>query len=677
MNKEPEKLAQFPLIISGVAGSGKSSVVAKLKEYADKFAFSVSYTTRRPRSGEVEGADYNFISNEEFEAAIQRGEFLEWENVHTDRYGTKKADFEQIMYEGKIPVMTIDVKGAENIKKMYKNALLIFIIPPTLEEALKRVQKRGSETAEEIAVRVARFNLESSYKDKYDYTVVNDVLETAQNRLVEIVSSEIEKRKHHYLNKTTKAILISVISLIFLGAGLAQAYLHQQNQQRIKDLSLQSAETITGEIDLGTSGSTAVQTGSSVATGDSIVTTGQVAKTPIATPAPVKAKVTPPTPAAKAAVIAEPPKHETPAAAPIVEATKTNTDGSTTTVIATAEGAKASDIKTVTDAAPATINTPYDIVYSDETGLYPDLEKTLKDYLNGVLKWRNEISSMKKITVRDAGATGWTGQYIGGYTVSADGKDITAASGTIILNTYYYKDSPYFGDYMKLVLSHEYGHHYTLYHKWVDWDLTISDRFPDSYYAVRPLSKVTTATDYSLGWENCEAEIIAEDYSYLYSGYGWHGMKDTYGYPSAATKAWLDKIGDPSLLSSNAPPVVDTEKPVITVVSPTTNPYILESDSLVIDVTATDNIAVKKIEIYLEDQLHDTYLGGRLRLTANFSGYGTYNLKFRAYDDAGNFAETTLTILRNAPVSTPPASGAALSGTVVGSGEVMSGDTTP
>lgn len=673
MNKEPQKQVQFPLIISGVAGSGKSSVVSKLKDFPNKFAFSVSYTTRRPRPGEVNGVDYNFISNEEFEAVIQRGEFLEWENVHTDKYGTKKADFEQIMHEGKIPVMTIDVKGADNIKKIYKNALLVFIVPPTLEEALRRVQKRGAETAEEVAVRVARFNLESSYKDKYDYTIVNDVLETAQNRLVEIVSLEAEKRNGRHLSKTTKAILISVISLIFLGAGLAQAYLYQQNQQRIRDLSLQSSETITGEIDLGTSGSTAVQTGSSVATGAAIVSTGQV----VQTPTPAKTKVTSPTRAAKAAVIAEPPKHETPAAAPIVEATNTNTDGSTTTVIATAEGANASDIKTVTDAAPAAINTPYDIVYSDETGLYPDLEKVLKDYLNGVLKWRNEISSMKKITIRDAGDTGWAGQYLGGYTVSADGKNIIAASGAIILNTYYYKDSPYFNDYMKLVLSHEYGHHYTLYHKWVDWNLSISDRFPDSYYAVRPLSKATTATDYSLGWGNCEAEIIAEDYSYLYSGYGWHGMKDTYGYPSAATKAWLDKIGDPSLLSSNIEPVIDTEKPAITVVSPTTNPYILESDNLVIDVAATDNIAVKKIEIYLEDQLYDTYLGGSLRLTANFSGYGTYNLKFRAYDDAGNFAETTLTILRSAPATTPPASDAALSGTAVGSGEIASGDTTP
>ncbi|MEI7792268.1 MAG: guanylate kinase [Candidatus Berkelbacteria bacterium] len=674
MNKEPENLhSQFPLIISGVAGSGKSSVVSKLKDFPDKFALSVSYTTRRPRAGETNGVDYNYISNEEFEAAIQRGEFLEWENVHTDKYGTKKADFEKIMHDGKVPVLTIDVKGAENIKKMYKNALLVFIMPPTLEEALKRVQKRGAETAEEVAVRVARFNLETSYKDKYDYTIVNDVLETAQNRLIEIVSLEEEKRKGHHLSKTTKAILISVISLIFLSAGLAQAYLYQQNQQRAKDLALQSSETITGEIDLETSGTTAVQTGSVATTGAVVATTGQAAKAP----APAKVKVAPPTPAAKAAVIAEPPKHETPAAAPIVEATKTNTDGSTTTVIATAEGAKASDIKTVTDAAPATINTPYDIVYSDETGLYPDLEKTLKDYLNGVLKWRNEISSMKKITVRDAGDTGWTGQYLGGYTMAADGKDITAASGTIILNTYYYKDSPYFSDYMKLVLSHEYGHHYTLYHKWVDWDLTISDRFPDSYYTVRPLSKATTATDYSLGWENCEAEIIAEDYSYLYSGYGWHGMKDTYGYPSAGTKVWLDKIGDPSLLTSNIAPIVDTEKPVVTVVSPTTNPYTLENDNLVIDVTATDNIAVKKIEIYLDDQLRNTYTGGRLRLTADFTGYGTYNLKFRAYDDAGNSADAILTILRSAPVVTPPSSGAALSGTAVGSGEVTSGTTTP
>jgi guanylate kinase len=648
MNKELENLhSQFPLIISGVAGSGKSSVVSKLKDFPDKFALSVSYTTRRPRAGETNGVDYNYISNEEFEAAIQRGEFLEWENVHTDKYGTRKADFEKIMHDGKIPVMTIDVKGAENIKKIYKNALLIFIMPPTLEEALKRVQKRGAETAEEVAVRVARFNLETSYKSKYDYTVVNDVLETAQNRLLEIISAEVEKRKGHHLSKTTKAILISVISLIFLSAGLAQAYLYQQNLLLNRNLA-QKEDIVSDEIsinadDLTASGSTALSSGNVVAptSGSAVV--------------PSRKKVIPPTAATKKAIIAQPPKYETPAAAPIVEATKSNTDGSTTTVVATAAGATQADLNTVSNVSSIVINSPYDVPYSDETGLYPGLEKSLKDYLNGALKWRNEISSMKKITIRDAGATGWAGQYLGGYTVSPDGKDITTASGSIILNTYYYKDSPIFDDYMKLVLSHEYGHHYTLYHKWVDWDLTISDRFPDSYYTVRPLTKTTTATDYSLGWENCEAEIIAEDYSYFYSGYGWHGMKDTYGYPSSATKTWLAIVGDPSLKNADLAPVADAQSPTVSITSPTSNPYTMTSDLVNIKVTTTDNVIVKRIEVYIDDELKATYNTSGLNLDATLIGnYGTFNFKFKAYDEAGNFGEATIVIIHNAPVVPTP-----------------------
>jgi hypothetical protein len=262
---------------------------------------------------------------------------------------------------------------------------------------------------------------------------------------------------------------------------------------------------------------------------------------------------------------------------------------------------------------------------------------------------------MKKITIRDAGATGWAGQYLGGYTVSPDGKDITTASGSIILNTYYYKDSPIFDDYMKLVLSHEYGHHYTLYHKWVDWDLTISDRFPDSYYTVRPLTKTTTATDYSLGWENCEAEIIAEDYSYFYSGYGWHGMKDTYGYPSSATKTWLAIVGDPSLKNADLAPVADAQSPTVSITSPTSNPYTMTSDLVNIKVTTTDNVIVKRIEVYIDDELKATYNTSGLNLDATLIGnYGTFNFKFKAYDEAGNFGEATIVIIHNAPVVPTP-----------------------
>ena len=674
MSKEQKKAKPFPIIISGVAGSVKSSVVAKLKEYEDKFAFSVSYTTRKPRPGESDGVDYHFISAEEFDNGVRNNEFLEWEGVHTDKYGTKRADFEQIMHDGKNPVMTIDVKGAENIKKIYKNALLIFITPPTLEEALRRLQTRGAETTEEIAVRVSRYNLEMSYKDKYDYIIVNDVLAEAKSKMLSIIISEMTRRQSGHLSKTTKAILISVISLVFLGAGLAQAYLYQQNLLLNRNLA-QKENIISDEISIDTTGSTVIESGTAaVATGASVVT-------------PVKPKVAAPTPAAKKAIVKAPPKHETPAAAPIIESTKTNTDGTVTTVVATAECSTPADTDTLMAISSTPINTPYDIAYSDETGLYPDLQKNLIDYLSSALKWGSDLSGMKKIIVRNAGAAGCSGLYMGRYTVSADGTNIISAFGMIILNTYYYKDSSYFSDYMKLVLSHEYGHHYTLYHKWVDWDLTISDRFPDSYYTARPLSKSTTATDYSLGWEDCEAEIIAEDYSYFYSGYGLHGMKDTYGYPSSATKNWLASIGSTSLLNADLSPAIDTESPVVRVTSPTGNPYTLVGDSVSIKVATTDNIIVKRIEAYINDVLKATYNTSGLSLDAGFVGYGTFNLKFKAYDEAGNFGEVSFVVIRNAPVvpvptpipvidtttGTSAAGGAALSGSVA-SGDVTSGD---
>ena len=277
----------------------------------------------------------------------------------------------------------------------------------------------------------------------------------------------------------------------------------------------------------------------------------------------------------------------------------------------------------------------------DETGSYPTLEKTLKDYLNS-LKWSNEVSYMYQITVRNAGDTGWEGQYQASYSTNSSG-DIVSAFGYIVLNVYYHKDSPQFNDYMKLVLSHEYGHHYTLYHKWIDLNLPAGTRFPDSYYADRPLSKETTAIDYSLGWGNCEVEIIAEDYSYLYSGYGYHAMSGTYGYPSAATKTWLNGLSASTPEESVAEPAPDTTPPAVSITSPTAGSPL--AGTIFLTASASDNVGVTKVGFYINNNLiiEDTAAPYETQIDTGTYSDGAYTLKAVAYD-SGQSAESSVSV---------------------------------
>ena len=177
------------IIISGVAGSGKDSVFSVLKKYPKKYCYSVSYTSRKPREGEVNGADYQFISQREFDIAIEKNQFLEWEQVHFDKYGTKKYDFEKIISSGKIPVLILDVKGMMSFKKKYDNVISIFIVAPTIEEAMRRLKKRNTETEKTLKKRISRYKMEMSCAKDYDYIIVNDDLERTQKELLSVIEN--------------------------------------------------------------------------------------------------------------------------------------------------------------------------------------------------------------------------------------------------------------------------------------------------------------------------------------------------------------------------------------------------------------------------------------------------------------------------------------------------------
>lgn len=171
-------------IISAPSGSGKSTIISWLmQEHPElRLAFSISCTSRPPRGTEQHGVEYFFLSPEEFRSRIANNEFLEYEEVYTDRfYGTLKEQVERQMADGQNVVFDVDVKGGCNIKNFFGNrALSIFIQPPSIEELRRRLTGRGTDAADVIEDRIARAEFELSFADKFDVVIVNDDLERAK-----------------------------------------------------------------------------------------------------------------------------------------------------------------------------------------------------------------------------------------------------------------------------------------------------------------------------------------------------------------------------------------------------------------------------------------------------------------------------------------------------------------
>jgi len=152
--------------------------------------FSVSYTTRKPRSGEINGKDYFFVDRETFERMIDEGDFLEWAEVYGNLYGTSKSQVTRALEAGKDILLDIDTQGALQVKKNFPEAVLIFILPPSLSELERRLRSRGTDDEETIGKRlkIARDEIEKALY--YDYLVVNDVLEVAFEKLRSIITAE-------------------------------------------------------------------------------------------------------------------------------------------------------------------------------------------------------------------------------------------------------------------------------------------------------------------------------------------------------------------------------------------------------------------------------------------------------------------------------------------------------
>jgi len=177
-------------VVAAPSGAGKSSLVKALLELDARLAVSVSHTTRAPRGQEQHGREYWFVDNPTFDGMVERGDFYEWAQVHGNRYGTSRQAIEARLQAGEDVVLEIDFQGALQIKRLFAQAVLIFILPPSWQELRQRLQRRGEDAPEVIEQRMANARVEVAQARAFDYIVVNALFETALFDLKTIVHAQ-------------------------------------------------------------------------------------------------------------------------------------------------------------------------------------------------------------------------------------------------------------------------------------------------------------------------------------------------------------------------------------------------------------------------------------------------------------------------------------------------------
>ena len=176
--------------VAAPSGAGKSSLVKALLELDSRLAVSISHTTRAPRGQEVHGREYWFTDLAEFKAMAERGEFFEWAEVHGNLYGTSRKAIEERLMHGEDMVLEIDWQGAKNIKKLFRHAVLIFILPPSWDELQQRLRRRGEDGPEVIAKRMVNARKEVAQARHFDFVIINSLFETALFDLKTVVHSQ-------------------------------------------------------------------------------------------------------------------------------------------------------------------------------------------------------------------------------------------------------------------------------------------------------------------------------------------------------------------------------------------------------------------------------------------------------------------------------------------------------
>lgn len=178
------------IVVAAPSGAGKSSLVKALMELDAKVQPSVSHTTRDPRGQEKHGREYFFASKSEFDAMVAANAFVEWAEVHGNRYGTSKKAIEERMSQGADVILEIDFQGAVQIKQIFANAVLIFILPPSWEELRSRLERRGEDAPDVIELRLANAAIEMAQAHKFDFVIINELFDRAVFDLKTIVHAQ-------------------------------------------------------------------------------------------------------------------------------------------------------------------------------------------------------------------------------------------------------------------------------------------------------------------------------------------------------------------------------------------------------------------------------------------------------------------------------------------------------
>ena len=198
-------------VMSGFSGAGKGTIVKGLLADHDYF-LSISCTTRAPREGEEHGREYFFVSREEFESMIKNDEMIEWAEYAGNYYGTPKKAVEDWLAEGKDVILEIEVQGGMQVKALFPDAVLLFVIPPSAEELLNRLRKRGTENETQIGLRFEQTVRETRYIKDYDYVILNDSVERAIDEVNRIIESQ--RARPIYQQDTIQSLSRDLSSLI-------------------------------------------------------------------------------------------------------------------------------------------------------------------------------------------------------------------------------------------------------------------------------------------------------------------------------------------------------------------------------------------------------------------------------------------------------------------------------
>lgn len=183
------------IIVSAPSGSGKTTIVSRLIKEMSGVNRAVSYTTRDPREGEVDGKDYIFVSREEFKKKIESGEFLECEENFDNYYGTAKKQVTEAVEKGFDIILSIDIKGMRTVKDLFPECISIFIMPPSMDELAARLKNRKTDAAQQVSMRLKESQVEMAARDEYDYLIINKDLDEAINEMKTIIGDVKKSRK--------------------------------------------------------------------------------------------------------------------------------------------------------------------------------------------------------------------------------------------------------------------------------------------------------------------------------------------------------------------------------------------------------------------------------------------------------------------------------------------------